>query len=118
VLGSERFTRSGVSVLAPGFSRAYIHGMTTSRTADLTILPLSALPGIDERIVRTVAAFERVTARGEDATAVRANLLDAVAIRANILRPHDAYAPVYARDYASYLLSIGRGDLIAARSSR
>jgi hypothetical protein len=58
-----------------------------------------------------------VTARGDDATAVRANLLDSVAIRANILRPHDAYAPTYARDYAAYLLSTGRGDLIAARSA-
>jgi hypothetical protein len=92
--------------------------MTTTRDADLTLLPLAALAGIDERIVRTVAAYDRVTARGDDATAVRRNLLDAVAIRANILRDHDAYAPTYARSYAEYLLSIGRSDLIAARSSR
>lgn len=86
--------------------------MPETRTADLTILPLSALPGIEERIARTVAAFQRVTARGGDTAAVRRNLLDAVAIRANILRPHDAYAPTYARGYAEYLLSIGRADLI------
>jgi hypothetical protein len=76
----------------------------TQTTARTTLLPLSSLPGVEERIARTAAAYERVAGRGGDVTAVRRNLLEAIELRANILRPFDAYAPVYARQNAASLL--------------